>query len=288
MVSEICQLLKHLTFSAPSCGASSSTTAPTYVGASVLGGEKYLSRLKAHFVMKIPNKQLVLYQGTPSQPEGEHEPKIEEVLEEQMIESVKVSEVVEKTKVPTKEPQTKQIISTPIPDTTALETEDSLVKLKKASKKIRQDPYEAILIYFQLHDGRVVKMTHDEIDQYLENAEKVKNVELTKLTIGKVVVEEVKVVVVTINDGKDFLNHQAELLKEHNENVKKLADRNNLYDNLLLANVGINEWDELGSIMKFKKNKVVPDMLRPLSNMYANLKEIAKNINLKTSIPLPL
>ncbi|GKD25631.1 hypothetical protein Tco_1231845, partial [Tanacetum coccineum] len=84
-------------------------------------------------------------------------------------------------------------------------TEDTPIKLKKASKKVRQDPDEAALLDFQLHDGRVVKMIHDAIDQYLEKTEKVKNVELSRIEIGKVVAEEVMSVDAPIKGGKDFL-----------------------------------------------------------------------------------
>ncbi|GJR84463.1 retrovirus-related pol polyprotein from transposon TNT 1-94 [Tanacetum coccineum] len=100
-------------------------------------------------------------------------------------------------------------------------TEDSPLKLKKASKEVCRDPDESALLDFQLHDGRFVKMTHEEIDQYLEKTEKVKIIELSKLKIGKVVVEEFKAVEVTIKGGNDFLKHHAAILKEHNEKVTK-------------------------------------------------------------------
>ncbi|GKE07364.1 hypothetical protein Tco_1399382, partial [Tanacetum coccineum] len=43
--------------------------------------------------------------------------------------------------------------------------------------------------------------------------------------IGKVATKEVKVVEVTIKEGKDFLNHHVDILKEHNEKVKKNVDK---------------------------------------------------------------
>ncbi|GKF16542.1 hypothetical protein Tco_0061460, partial [Tanacetum coccineum] len=98
-------------------------------------------------------------------------------------------------------------------------TEDPPVKLKKASKEVRRDPNEAALIDFQLHDGRVVKMTHEEIYQYLEKAKKVKIIELSKPEIGKVIAVEVKAV--ENNDIRD--------IKPHKE--------------FTFGNFGINEWE---------------------------------------------
>ncbi|GJR43690.1 hypothetical protein Tco_1311793 [Tanacetum coccineum] len=112
-------------------------------------------------------------------------------------------------------------------------TEVSLVKLKKALKKVRQDPDEAALVDFQLHDGRVVKMTREEIDQYLEKAEKVKMLNCQRLRLGRWLLRKVK----NIADRK-----------------KKLYDR--------FGNFGISEWDEFGAILKSKKNKVDPSLSR--------------------------
>ncbi|GJY62337.1 hypothetical protein Tco_0462994 [Tanacetum coccineum] len=250
MVSDICQILKNSSFSAPSGSAPYSTDAPIKVNTPVEGEKSVPVHTQSPFIMESPQRQLMLYEGTPSQPKGDNEPRIEEVFKEPMLESVKVFEIIKETKLPIEEPHTEPITSTPIlvtttPESSAPEsqicpsfttpkpdkgrgiatgTEESLVKLMQASRKVRQD--DAALIDFQLHDGRMVKMRHDEIDQYIKKAKKVKNVNLTKIEIGKLIAAEV-----TIKGGKDFLKHQAELLKEHNENVKKLVNRKkNLYD----------------------------------------------------------
>ncbi|GJY34738.1 hypothetical protein Tco_0419207 [Tanacetum coccineum] len=228
-----------------------STDAPIKVNAPVKGEKSVPVHTQNPFIMESPQRQLMLYEGTPSQPKGDNEPRIEEVFKEPILESVKVFEIIEETKLHIEEPHTEPITSTPILVTTttpespapesqigpffttpkpdkgkgiATGTEESLVKLMKASRKVHQD--DAALIDFQLHDGRMVKMRHDEIDQYIKKAKKVKNVDLTKIEIGKLIAVEV-----TIKGGKDFLKHQAELLKEHNEKVKKLVNRKkNLYD----------------------------------------------------------
>ncbi|GJV39480.1 hypothetical protein Tco_1417920 [Tanacetum coccineum] len=130
-----------------------------------------------------------------------------------MIELVSMIEPIddnEEQKVEVEQPKvTKPITSTPTPITTTLpgsfdaQTGLSFTTLKL--DKVRQDLDEAALLDFQLHDGRVVKMTHDAIDQYLEKTEKVKNVELLRIEIGKVAAEEVKSVDAPIEGGKDFL-----------------------------------------------------------------------------------
>nr|GEV69268.1 hypothetical protein [Tanacetum cinerariifolium] len=179
--------------------------------------------------MESPQRQLMLYQGTPSQPEGENEPRIEEVFEETMLESVKVSEIVKETKVPNEKLHTKPITSTPIlVTTTALESQSLNLLLVHLS----QHPS-----LIKLHDKRVVNMTRDKIDQYLEKVEKVKNVKLTKIEIGKVEAEEVKVVKFNVRDFE-------------------------LHKEFIFGDFGISEC----FLLKPKKNKVVPDILRSLSN----------------------
>ncbi|GKA01813.1 hypothetical protein Tco_0674478, partial [Tanacetum coccineum] len=69
-----------------------------------------------------------------------------------------------------------------------------------------------------------------------------------------------------------------------NNNVKDFE----LHKEFIFGDFGIGEWDELGFILKSQKNKVVPDMLRLLSNMYAKLKEISKSLNIDALISLPL
>ncbi|GJW27694.1 hypothetical protein Tco_0044569 [Tanacetum coccineum] len=157
--------------------------------------------------------------------------------------------------------------------------------------------------------------------------------ESSEAQIQKVAAKEVRSAEAAIKGGKDFLKHQAELLEEHNEKVKKLADKNKkLYDQYVwtttqrrkegritdinihantkpvnvtvymnndirdfelhkeftFGNFRISEWDEICAILKTKENKVVPDLLRSLSNMHAKLKKVAHSLNLDSSIPLPL
>ncbi|GJT10324.1 hypothetical protein Tco_0857366 [Tanacetum coccineum] len=69
----------------------------------------------------------------------------------------------------------------------------------------------------------MVNMTYEDVVKIIEKQEKIKNVELNKSEILKVNAEEVKDVEVIIFGGKDFVKHQDELIKIHNERVKKNA-----------------------------------------------------------------
>ncbi|GKC17021.1 hypothetical protein Tco_1013803 [Tanacetum coccineum] len=80
-----------------------------------------------------------------------------EIIKKNELDSVKEHEVVKETELPAQEPQ---------------ETDDSLPKLVKVSRKVHHDPYELVLIDYELRDGRMVKMTHDEVADILEKEEK--------------------------------------------------------------------------------------------------------------------
>ncbi|GJY68728.1 hypothetical protein Tco_0471710 [Tanacetum coccineum] len=82
---------------------------------------------------------------------------ITEIIEKNELDSVKEHEVVKETELPAQEPQ---------------ETDDSPPKLVKVSRKVHHDPYELVLIDYELRDGRMVKMTHDEVADILEKEEK--------------------------------------------------------------------------------------------------------------------
>ncbi|GJZ34603.1 hypothetical protein Tco_0580420 [Tanacetum coccineum] len=192
---------------------------------------------------------------------------IEEILKEQMIDDVQIYKGVEDTKEPkVHEP----ITSTPtLITTTAPESSEAQVDPSFTTPQHDKD--------FQLHDGKVVKMTHKEIHQYLEKVEKVKNVQLLRVWIHKVAAKEVRSAEVAIKGGKDFLKHQAELLGEHNEKIRKegrITDINiyantkpvnvivymnndirdfELHKEFTFGNFGISEWDEIDVILKKRR-----------------------------------
>nr|GEV55781.1 hypothetical protein [Tanacetum cinerariifolium]GEW92860.1 hypothetical protein [Tanacetum cinerariifolium] len=96
-------------------------------------------------------------------------------------------------------------------------SDDSLPKLVKASRKVCPCPYILVLIDYELPGGKMVKMAYEEACKIIEKEEKIKNAELNKFEIIKVAAEEVKEVEVIIYGGKDFVKHQEELLRVHNE-----------------------------------------------------------------------
>nr|GEU33061.1 hypothetical protein [Tanacetum cinerariifolium] len=121
--------------------------------------------------------------------------------------------------------------------------------------------------------------TRTEDSPFVEN---VKNVKLSRTGIRKVAVEEVKNVDALVKGVKDFLKQHIEILRKHNKKVKKIDDRKKK------ALRSTSKWDEHGVILKTMKNKVLPDLVTSISNMYAKLKEVLKSLNLDDSTPLPL
>ncbi|GKC98288.1 hypothetical protein Tco_1168563 [Tanacetum coccineum] len=222
----------------------------------------------------LPNAitSLEAIQGAVNQQHAHHTTldrpiRIEEILKEQMIDDVQIYKGVEDTKEPkVHEP----ITSTPtLITTTAPESSKAQVDPSFTTPQHDKD--------FQLHDGKVVKMTHKEIHQYLEKVEKVKNVQLLRVWIHKVAAKEVRSAEVAIKGGKDFLKHQAELLGEHNEKIRKegrITDINiyantkpvnvivymnndirdfELHKEFTFGNFGISEWDEIDVILKKRR-----------------------------------
>ncbi|GKF65467.1 hypothetical protein Tco_0191984, partial [Tanacetum coccineum] len=49
----------------------------------------------------------------------------------------------------------------------------------------------------------------------------------------------------------------------------------------------LSEWDELGVIIKTKKNECVPDMVNSLGKKYDQLKEMTQKLNIDDSLPIP-
>ncbi|GJV26292.1 protein kinase, ATP binding site-containing protein [Tanacetum coccineum] len=103
-------------------------------------------------------------------------------------------------------------------------------------------------------------------DDEVEPQEKIKNAELDKFEIVKVAAKEVKEAKHIISGGKDFVKHQAELIRIHTKKVKNNAKKKKiLYDNIRdfvlykefkFGDFGISEWDEMDPILRTKHNKV--------------------------------
>ncbi|GKD46897.1 hypothetical protein Tco_1271542, partial [Tanacetum coccineum] len=74
-----------------------------------------------------------------------------------------------------------------------------------SSRQVCYDPEVPAPIDYEMPDGKVVKMTYDEITGFLEKLDIIKNVELDKSKIVKAATEEVKDVEVVIKGGKYFV-----------------------------------------------------------------------------------
>ncbi|GJW00069.1 hypothetical protein Tco_1555320 [Tanacetum coccineum] len=151
MVSEFYQVFKRLASFTPSGSASYQAGAPTKVNAPVRG-ESCTRKSIPH---SIETTDIIL--GSSFSTWGENEPTKKEILEEPVLKVVQISEGVEIIEEP-------KATKTPILITT--KTHESSEAQTGPSK-----PDKAALLDFQLHDGRFVKMTHEEIDHYLEKTE---------------------------------------------------------------------------------------------------------------------
>nr|GEZ41705.1 concanavalin A-like lectin/glucanase domain-containing protein [Tanacetum cinerariifolium] len=94
-----------------------------------------------------------------------------------------------------------------------------------ASKQVFYDLDAPALIDYEMPDGKLVKMTYDEITDFLNKLDVIKNVELDNSKIVKAVIEEVKDVEVVIKGGQDFVRHHKELLRVYNKKVRKNVER---------------------------------------------------------------
>ncbi|GJX40770.1 hypothetical protein Tco_0255760 [Tanacetum coccineum] len=126
------------------------------------------------------------------------------------------------------------------PQLTTRDTDDSPLKLVKATREIRPDPNAPILIDYKIYEV-MYELINEEIQAHLEKkeqmekaAQEVKLIELSKpelIKVVKEVVSEARVdpkVLRIIKGGKEFLKqHDAEykvLQKEHLEKLKNLRD----------------------------------------------------------------
>nr|GEW26957.1 hypothetical protein [Tanacetum cinerariifolium] len=126
----------------------------------------------------------------------------------------------------------------------------------------------------------IEKQQKDQHTELIEREEKIKNEMLDIYEIVKVAAKEVKEAEHVISGGKDFVKHQAKIVRIHNDKVKKNAERKmKLYD---------QEWDQIGPILRTKRYIVMPYMLNSLRKKYERLEEIPKSLNTDESIPLPL
>ncbi|GJU19781.1 hypothetical protein Tco_1153123 [Tanacetum coccineum] len=106
----------------------------------------------------------------------------------------------------------------------AQDTDDLPSKLVRASTKIKLEPqgepevYEVLLV-----DGTLLRGTHDEVSSIREKEDNAKQERLDMTKIFKVSVEEFKEANITL--GKEFVDHQVELLRIHNEKMKEKAER---------------------------------------------------------------
>ncbi|GJU67735.1 hypothetical protein Tco_1253994 [Tanacetum coccineum] len=175
----------------------------------------------------------------------------------------------------------------------ARDTNDSPLKLFKATREVRLDPDAPTLIIYEINE-EMYQLTNEEIHAQLEKQEQMEKAspearitELSKLEL--------------IEGGKAFLKkHDTEfkaLQKEHLENHRKSSElkkkRNNdlrnfdVHKNLKFSDFGVSECDELSVIIPKKKNKALSKLMTSLSNKYVRLKEILGELGINPSIPLP-
>ena len=103
-------------------------------------------------------------------------------------------------------------------------TDDSPPKLVPASKKVRKDPDEPVLVEVILHNGKVFKGTNEEVAAALEEDDKLKAELLSKVVIQEVAKEVIKETNQEMR-SEQFLKAQANMLKQANLKAKQIAER---------------------------------------------------------------
>ncbi|GJY68812.1 hypothetical protein Tco_0471794 [Tanacetum coccineum] len=276
---------------------------------------------------KSPERQTVEEKETPSQLEGEQ---VDMVTEEAKLEEPKKAKVPKQephviqvdpvqTIIPTTTPDITKVIT---PITTITPTEATLVidvsgssvitprvdkskgiatktgplpsKPVKALRKVRMDLDALILIEYMI-DGKMVHITHDQLQAHLVKKEKMKQAmkeaELSKPKIMKVATE--------------MDEHLQILSRAHNEKLKKKAELRNktpvtvtvyrindprnfeVLKEFKFSDFSISECNKLNVILAKKSNKCVSEMMTSLSKKYERLKEIPNELGLNITLSLP-
>nr|GEU62320.1 putative ribonuclease H-like domain-containing protein [Tanacetum cinerariifolium] len=203
---------------------------------------------------KVIEEQLIIWKELPSSLEGEQnpieahkdqpeEPKEtkEPAQEPQVIQAVPIPIAIPTTTITPEahiiESSSRTQITDPILDGITRETDDSPPKLVKASRKVHSNPDAPVLIDCMI-DGKMVHITHDELQAYLDKKEQMKHAtryaELSKPKIMKVDAKAVNEAGFQVLGSKEFLKHQETHLqvvsRAHNEKLKKKAELRNKSD----------------------------------------------------------
>ncbi|GKD03737.1 hypothetical protein Tco_1178711 [Tanacetum coccineum] len=88
-----------------------------------------------------------------------------------------------------------------------------------------------------------------------------------------------------ITEVKIHPNSKPTILTVYRNNDKRNFDVHNPFK---FTDFRITELDELGPIIKKKKNSIVKDLMHPLSKRYKRLKKIPKEHGIQYALPAPI
>ncbi|GJU31206.1 hypothetical protein Tco_1174795 [Tanacetum coccineum] len=179
-------------------------------------------------------------------------------------------------------------------------------KEEKVTDGETQDPDALILIDYEI-DGIMHKITHEELHDILDKKEQmeqaVKEIELSKPEIKKVVVEVVNEAEVQIKGNKDLLKHQNAHLKvltrAHHEKMKKKVDLrkkrfdqyvwtlNNRFRHERITDIFIHPNTKPVSVTVYRNNDPRHFHVPREFKFTERLKKIPQGLGLDESLPLP-
>ncbi|PWA84580.1 concanavalin A-like lectin/glucanase domain-containing protein [Artemisia annua] len=103
-------------------------------------------------------------------------------------------------------------------------TDVSLPKLVNAPKEVRPDPDAPVLIEIILHNGKVFRGTNEQVTEVMEREDRIKAELLSKPVIAEVAKEVIRETDQSIK-GEQFLQLQADMIKEANQKAKLITER---------------------------------------------------------------
>ncbi|GKC63589.1 hypothetical protein Tco_1096187, partial [Tanacetum coccineum] len=171
------------------------------------------------------------------------------------------------------------------------DNEEPIRKRVHASREIHQDLDEPIRVPYEIY-GKMYQLRNDEIQAHLDKEEKiVKVVEVAKL----LAMSKLELIKVAHEEALNLGIHPKVLASEKGGyEFKRIQDSKgndrinfNVHNPFKFADFGVNELDELGSIIEKKKNKIIGELMISLGKRYERLKKISEDLGIQLALPPP-
>ncbi|GJX18721.1 hypothetical protein Tco_0221398 [Tanacetum coccineum] len=177
-------------------------------------------------------------------------------------------------------------------------------KFMPVSKEVRPDPDAPILVPYEIN-GKIFQLTNEQIQAHLDKEEKIKKADekpkLFEMTKTKVIKKAKRAMELRmkwveqymwtmskrlkpepITDVKIHPNTKPAVLTVYRNNDKRNFEVYNLFK---FRDFRITKLDELGPIIKNKKNSIVKDLMTSLGKRYERLKKIPKELGIQSALP---